>query len=129
MSLRNIGWSTIVLLVFNFIVTPSANALTLSAKCQVNATRSKISVTAAGLSGNFWATAISGGIIKRSKAKPTNLQGVVSFTFDSDPKAILASATAIPVAFIQDNYVIVRLRASDTNRLLGAVGPTCTPLI
>lgn len=115
-------------MLLNLGMAPSANAVTIGAKCQVSLTRSKISVTAAGLSGSFWATVISGGVMKRSKAKTTNAMGVVTFAFDSDPKAILAGATSIPSAFIKENYVIARLRVADTNRLIGSVGPSCTVL-
>jgi hypothetical protein len=116
---------TITALVLNLSILSYASALTLSCKCQASATRSSISVVGAGLKGKYWVILISGGVGKASLPKAANASGVVKFDFDSNPVAIGAGARSIPAAYIKNNYVIVRLREAVTNRLLGAVGPTC----
>lgn len=117
----------IVSLILSLSFLSDASALTLSAKCQVSATRSRISVVAAGLNGVFRVTALSGDVHKTTIAKRTNVQNFVTFIFDSNPTAINAGGvTPITAGYIKGNFVIVRLRDALTGRLLGAVGPTCT---
>ncbi len=110
----------------NLSISGNAHALTLSAKCEASSSRSRITVIASGVRGTFWSIVLSGGISKGAKPKTTNPSGVVVFKFDSNPAAISAGATPIPVSYIKNNYIIARLRDAFTNRLLGAVGPTCT---
>ncbi len=116
----------ITVVLMNLSISGNAHALTLSAKCEASSVRSRITIVASGIRGTFWSIILSGGISKGAKPKTTNPSGMVVFKFDSNPVAIAAGATPIPAGYIKNNYVIARLRDAFTNRLLGAVGPTCT---
>lgn len=118
-------------LLINLSILNTAGALTLTAKCYVGASRSRIAVQDSGQSGYYLVTIFSGSNIKTSKIRHTDLKNYVGFVFDSKSSILVAGnvgVTAIPSAFIRDNTAIVRLRDGATGRLLGAIGPTCAAI-
>lgn len=105
----------------------SASASTISVKCEVRSSpaRSKISVDGAGVVGKFYAQVKSGGVLKSSGVKSSDVNNEVEFDFDSDSANIKAGATAIPATFIKNKYVIGYIRRSGTNGLIGATSANC----
>lgn len=128
MKAKSIFKLTIAMMLLNLGLVNPANAITVSGKCYVNATRSRITVAAAGVAGSYFVSVFSGENVKTSKIKPTNVNNVVYFAFDSDPLVYSAGkALAITKDFIQNNTVIIRLREAATSRLVGKIGPLCAP--
>lgn len=121
----------VAVLLINLSILSTADALTLTAKCYVGASRSRVAVQVSGQAGYYLVSVFSGSNIKTSKIRHTDLKNYVGFVFDSKLPIIVAGnvgATAISSTFIHDNEVIVRLRDGVTGRLLGAIGPMCSPI-
>jgi hypothetical protein len=125
MCIKKLLGNIAIAVALNLSILGSANAVGLGASCFVSKSRSSISIVGTGMSGAYWAIVLSGDVAKGSKAKLANANGIVRFFFDSDPAAILRGATKIPVGYIKNAYVIVRIRRAGSNVLIGAVGPRC----
>lgn len=129
MNFKSLVKLTIATILLGLGLLDTAGAITVSGKCYVNASRSRITVAVAGEAGSYFVSVFSGDNVKTSKIKPTNVNNVVYFAFDSDP-LVYSTGKAVAIArnFIQDNTVIIRLRDAATSRLVGKVAPTCTPI-
>jgi hypothetical protein len=129
MNFKKVTGLVVTALALNLSILAHVNAATVSVKCEATGTsRSRITVTGAGLSGSYFARVYSYslGAWKISRMKRTNAKGVVVFSFDSEPISINAGATAIPANFNKAGKVAGTIRRAETKALIGGVGAFCT---
>jgi hypothetical protein len=120
-----------------FSIFNEADAATIVVNCQASTSRSRITVSGAGLSGFYVARVNSGaGATKSSKVsnyKPTSIGDTVAFVFDSDPAEIAQGASAITANFIKSNRIFRTesvtgmLSEANSNETAGAASAVCTP--
>ncbi len=114
----------IIFVAFYLSALNTANAISLGVSCEVSniASRSRIVVRAAELSGRFVVRVVSGKVIMKSKPKATD-KGMVRFVFDSDPT--VPGATPIPADYIKRSTVAVVIRKAGTNSRMGGIRAMC----
>ena len=138
MTYKKIVQVAIAVSAIGFSIFNEANAATIVVNCQASPSRSRITVSGAGLSGFYVARVNSGTEAtessKASNYKPTSVDDTVAFVFDSNPAEIAQGAIAIPVNFIKsaENFntksVTGILSEANANDASGATSAVCTPL-
>jgi hypothetical protein len=130
MLLKKTGIQSVIFLALCLSMINTANAISLSITCETNkgiASRSRIVVRAAQMSGSYFVRVVSGKVLKQSKPKTTDDKGVARFIFDSDPSVTATNpeVTPIPPDYIKKGTVAANLRKTETNGRMGGIRATC----